>query len=47
MKTLLLNPTMIALFCSYFASGSDFGSSSREPTYLMREHGLTLQRSES
>ena len=45
-KTLLLNPTMIALFCSYFASGFGFQFFvTWLPTYLMREHGLTLQRS--
>jgi MFS family permease len=44
-KTLLLNPTMIALFCSYFASGFGFQFFvTWLPTYLMREHGLTLQR---
>ena len=45
-KTLLLNPTMIALFCSYFASGFGFQFFvTWLPTYLMREHGLTLQKS--
>ena len=45
-KTLLLNPTIIALFCSYFASGFGFQFFvTWLPTYLMREHGLTLQRS--
>ena len=45
-KTLLLNPTMIALFCSYFASGFGFQFFvTWLPTYFMREHGLTLQRS--
>jgi len=45
-RTLLLNPTMIALFCSYFASGFGFQFFvTWLPTYLMREHGLTLQRS--
>jgi len=45
-KTLLLNPTMIALFCSYFASGFGFQFFvTWLPTYLMREHGLTLQQS--
>jgi MFS family permease len=44
--TLLLNPTMIALFCSYFASGFGFQFFvTWLPTYFMREHGLTLQRS--
>ena len=45
-KTLLLNPTMIALFCSYFASGFGFQFFvTWLPTYFMREHGLTLQKS--
>jgi MFS transporter, ACS family, glucarate transporter len=45
-KALLLNPTMIALFCSYFASGFGFQFFvTWLPTYLMSEHGLTLQRS--
>jgi MFS transporter, ACS family, glucarate transporter len=45
-KTLLLNPTMIALFCSYFASGFGFQFFvTWLPTYFMREHGLTLQQS--
>ena len=45
-KTMLLNPTMIALFCSYFASGFGFQFFvTWLPTYFMREHGLTLQRS--
>jgi MFS transporter, ACS family, glucarate transporter len=45
-KALLLNPTMIALFCSYFASGFGFQFFvTWLPTYFMREHGLTLQRS--
>ena len=45
-KKLLLNPTMIALFCSYFASGFGFQFFvTWLPTYFMREHGLTLQRS--
>ncbi len=45
-RTLLLNPTMIALFCSYFASGFGFQFFvTWLPTYFMREHGLTLQRS--
>ena len=45
-KALLLNPTMIALFCSYFASGFGFQFFvTWLPTYLIREHGVTLQRS--
>jgi MFS transporter, ACS family, glucarate transporter len=45
-KTLLLNPTMIALFGSYFASGFGFQFFvTWLPTYLMREHGSTLQKS--
>jgi ACS family glucarate transporter-like MFS transporter len=37
---------MIALFCSYFASGFGFQFFvTWLPTYFMREHGLTLQRS--
>ncbi len=45
-KALLLNPTMVALFCSYFASGFGFQFFvTWLPTYFMREHGLTLQRS--
>jgi MFS family permease len=45
-RRLLLNPTMIALFCSYFASGFGFQFFvTWLPTYLMREHGLTLQKS--
>jgi MFS transporter, ACS family, glucarate transporter len=45
-KALLLNPTMIALFASYFASGFGFQFFvTWLPTYFMREHGLTLQRS--
>ena len=45
-KILLLNPTMIALFCSYFASGFGFQFFvTWLPTYFMREHGLSLQQS--
>jgi MFS transporter, ACS family, glucarate transporter len=45
-KALLMNPTMIALFCSYFASGFGFQFFvTWLPTYFMREHGLTLQQS--
>jgi nitrate/nitrite transporter NarK len=44
-NTLLLNTTMIAMFCSYFASGFGFQFFvTWLPTYFMREHGLTLQR---
>jgi MFS transporter, ACS family, glucarate transporter len=45
-KTLLLNPTMLALFFSYFASGFGFQFFvTWLPTYFMREHGLSLQKS--
>ncbi|MEX2260794.1 MAG: MFS transporter [Bryobacteraceae bacterium] len=45
-KRLLLNPTMLALFASYFASGFGFQFFvTWLPTYFMREHGLSLQRS--
>jgi MFS family permease len=45
-KMLLFNPTMVALFCSYFASGFGFQFFvTWLPTYLIREHGLTLQQS--
>jgi ACS family glucarate transporter-like MFS transporter len=45
-KRLLFNPTMIALFCSYFASGFGFQFFvTWLPTYLIREHGLTLKQS--
>jgi MFS family permease len=45
-RALLLNPTMLALFFSYFASGFGFQFFvTWLPTYFMREHGLTLQRS--
>jgi MFS family permease len=45
-KALLANPTMIALFCSYFASGFGFQFFvTWLPTYFIREHGLTLQQS--
>jgi MFS family permease len=45
-RRLLLNPTMLALFASYFASGFGFQFFvTWLPTYFMREHGLTLQRS--
>jgi MFS family permease len=45
-RTLLLNRTMIALFCSYFASGFGFQFFvTWLPTYFIREHGLSLQQS--
>src|SRR5438045_2718624 len=45
-KILLLNRTMLALFCSYFASGFGFQFFvTWLPTYFMREHGLSLQKS--
>jgi ACS family glucarate transporter-like MFS transporter len=45
-RSLLLNGTMLALFFSYFASGFGFQFFvTWLPTYFMREHGLTLQRS--
>jgi MFS family permease len=45
-RRLLLNPTMLALFASYFASGFGFQFFvTWLPIYFMREHGLTLQRS--
>jgi ACS family glucarate transporter-like MFS transporter len=45
-RTLLLNRTMLALFCSYFASGFGFQFFvTWLPTYFMREHGLSLQKS--
>jgi sugar phosphate permease len=45
-KRLLLNPTMMALFGSYFASGFGFQFFvTWLPTYFMREHGLSLQKS--
>jgi MFS family permease len=45
-KVLLLNPTMLALFCSYFASGFGFQFFvTWLPTYFMREHDLSLQQS--
>jgi MFS family permease len=45
-KHLMLHPTMIALFCSYVASGFGFQFFvTWLPTYFMREHGLTLQKS--
>src|SRR2546427_741691 len=45
-RTLLLNRTMLALFCSYCASGFGFQFFvTWLPTYFMREHGLSLQKS--
>jgi len=45
-KTLLLNRTMLALAFSYFASGFGFQFFvTWLPTYFMREHGLSLQKS--
>jgi ACS family glucarate transporter-like MFS transporter len=45
-KALLCNRTMIALFCSYFASGFGFQFFvTWLPTYLIREHGSTLRQS--
>jgi MFS family permease len=45
-RILLLNRTMLGLFCSYFASGFGFQFFvTWLPTYFMREHGLSLQKS--
>jgi MFS family permease len=45
-RALLTNPTLLALFWAYFASGFGFQFFvTWLPTYLMKEHGLTLQRS--
>src|SRR4029077_15804881 len=45
-KILLLNRTMLGLFFSYFASGFGFQFFvTWLPTYFMREHGLSLQKS--
>jgi ACS family glucarate transporter-like MFS transporter len=45
-RALLTNPTILALFCSYFASGFGFQFFvTWLPTYFIREHGLTLQQS--
>ncbi|MEO7652110.1 MAG: MFS transporter, partial [Bryobacteraceae bacterium] len=45
-RKLLLNRTMLALFGSYFASGFGFQFFvTWLPTYFMREHGLSLQKS--
>lgn len=45
-KALLLNRTMLFLFASYFASGFGFQFFvTWLPTYFIREHGLSLQKS--
>jgi MFS transporter, ACS family, glucarate transporter len=45
-RKLLLNRTVLALFFSYFASGFGFQFFvTWLPTYFMREHGLSLQKS--
>lgn len=45
-RTLLFNRTVLALFFSYFASGFGFQFFvTWLPTYFMREHGLSLQKS--
>ena len=45
-RILLLDRTMLGLFCSYFASGFGFQFFvTWLPTYFMREHGLSLQKS--
>src|SRR5262249_48740868 len=45
-RRLLLNRTMLALFGSYFASGFGFQFFvTWLPTYFIREHGLSLQKS--
>jgi MFS family permease len=45
-RALFANPTLLALFWAYFASGFGFQFFvTWLPTYLMKEHGLTLQRS--
>jgi MFS family permease len=45
-RKFFLNSTMLALFCSYFASGFGFQFFvTWLPTYLMREHGLSLAKS--
>lgn len=45
-KALLRDRTMLALFWAYFASGFGFQFFvTWLPTFLMKEHGLTLQRS--
>jgi len=45
-RTLLFNKTVLALFFSYFASGFGFQFFvTWLPTYFMREHGLSLQKS--
>lgn len=45
-RALLLNSTMVGLFCSYFASGFGFQFFvTWLPVYFIREHNLTLQQS--
>ena len=45
-KTVMLSRTMLTLFASYFASGFGFQFFvTWLPTYFMREHGLSLQKS--
>lgn len=45
-KELLLNPTMLSLFASYFASGFGFQFFvTWLPTWLIREHGASLAKS--
>jgi MFS family permease len=45
-RALLTNGTLLALFWAYFASGFGFQFFvTWLPTFLMKEHGLTLQRS--
>jgi MFS family permease len=45
-RALFTNTTLLALFWAYFASGFGFQFFvTWLPTYLMKEHGLTLQRS--
>jgi MFS family permease len=45
-RNLLFNKTVLALFFSYFASGFGFQFFvTWLPTYFMREHGLSLQKS--
>jgi MFS family permease len=45
-KTLLTDRTLLALFWAYFASGFGFQFFvTWLPTFLIKEHGLTLQRS--
>lgn len=45
-RALLANPTLLALFWAYFASGFGFQFFvTWMPTFLMKEHGLSLARS--